>query len=53
MQRETEDDALTLISVGVLAFTIADVTHEALGHGVGGIGTCPDCEYCVGRTRSG
>jgi hypothetical protein len=34
MKRETQDDALTLISLGALAFTIADVTHEALGHGL-------------------
>jgi len=28
------DDGLTLIAVGVLAFIVADVTHEGLGHGI-------------------
>ncbi len=28
------DDALTLVALGTLAFIIADVTHEALGHGL-------------------
>jgi hypothetical protein len=31
---EIQDDALTLISLGVVAFIFADVTHEALGHGL-------------------
>jgi hypothetical protein len=34
MQTEIQDDALTLIALGVVAFIFADVTHEALGHGL-------------------
>jgi hypothetical protein len=34
MQSETQDDALTLMALGILAFILADVTHEALGHGL-------------------
>lgn len=34
MQAETPDDSLTLISLGILAFILADVTHEGLGHGL-------------------
>jgi hypothetical protein len=34
MQTEVQDDALTLMALGVLAFILADVGHEALGHGL-------------------
>ena len=42
MQANPRDNTLTLIALGVLAFILADTTHEALGHGlatlaVGGI----------------
>jgi len=33
MQLES-DDALTLIALGILAFALANVSHEALGHGL-------------------
>lgn len=29
-----EDDGLTLAALGVLAFAVADISHEALGHGL-------------------
>jgi len=32
MQANPRDNALTLIAVGVLAFILADTTHEALSH---------------------
>jgi hypothetical protein len=28
------DDRLTLVALGVLAFVVADVSHEAVGHGL-------------------
>jgi hypothetical protein len=31
---KSADDALTLISLGIIAFAIAIVTHEGLGHGL-------------------
>jgi len=34
MPGKSTDDALTLIALGVLAFVVADVTHEAVGHGL-------------------
>ena len=34
MEHTAVDDRLTLIALGVLAFALADVTHEALGHGL-------------------
>lgn len=34
MQGNHRDNALTLIALGVLAFILADTTHEALGHGL-------------------
>jgi hypothetical protein len=34
MQTDAQDDFLTLAAVGIIAFVIADVTHEALGHGL-------------------
>jgi hypothetical protein len=34
MRAAFTDDALTLVALGTLAFIIADVTHEALGHGL-------------------
>jgi hypothetical protein len=34
MQAETPDDFLTLMALGILAFILADVTHEGLGHGL-------------------
>jgi hypothetical protein len=34
MTRQSPDDAPTLVALGVLAFIIADFTHEALGHGL-------------------
>ncbi|MGC2697395.1 MAG: hypothetical protein WA738_16535 [Candidatus Angelobacter sp.] len=34
MQDNSTDDLLTLIALGVLAFVVADVAHEALGHGL-------------------
>jgi hypothetical protein len=34
MQVRSNDDALTLVALGILAFVVADVTHEALGHGL-------------------
>ena len=34
MSVESGDDALTLVTLGALAFVLADVSHEALGHGV-------------------
>jgi hypothetical protein len=34
MQPETSDDALTLSALGIIAFILADVTHEAMGHGL-------------------
>ena len=42
MQANPRDNTLTLIALGVLAFILADTTHEALGHGsatlaVGGV----------------
>jgi hypothetical protein len=33
MQFES-DDALTLVALGILAFVIANISHEALGHGL-------------------
>jgi hypothetical protein len=32
--RESKDDALTLVALGIVAFVVADVTHEGLGHGL-------------------
>jgi uncharacterized membrane protein HdeD (DUF308 family) len=29
-----QDDALTLSALGIVAFVVADVTHEGLGHGL-------------------
>ena len=34
MRGEFRDDSLTLVALGVLAFAFANVTHEALGHGL-------------------
>jgi hypothetical protein len=34
MQANPRDNTLTLIALGVLAFILADTTHEALGHGL-------------------
>src|SRR5579871_2770120 len=34
MQTDSTDDALTLVALGIIAFVISDVTHEALGHGL-------------------
>jgi hypothetical protein len=34
MEQKSTDDSLTLVALGVLAFTVADVSHEALGHGL-------------------
>ena len=34
MPAESKDDVLTLIALGILAFIVADMTHEALGHGL-------------------
>lgn len=34
MPTNPRDNAPTLISLGVLAFILADITHEALGHGL-------------------
>ena len=34
MGPEAVDDRLTLAALGVLAFAVADVSHEALGHGL-------------------
>jgi hypothetical protein len=34
MRAEHRDDSLTLTALGVLAFALANVTHEALGHGL-------------------
>ena len=34
MTDNLRDDALTLASLGVVAFAVADQTHEALGHGL-------------------
>ena len=34
MQATWKDDALTLAASGIVAFSIADVAHEALGHGL-------------------
>ncbi|MGA3100832.1 MAG: hypothetical protein ABSD61_03120 [Terracidiphilus sp.] len=34
MQTNPRDNTLTLIALGVLAFILADTTHEALGHGL-------------------
>lgn len=34
LHRDRNDDALTLSAMGALAFMLADVSHEALGHGV-------------------
>ncbi len=31
---KARDDALTLVALGVVAFAVTDVTHEALGHGL-------------------
>ena len=31
---EVTDDVLTLIALGIVAFVVADVAHEALGHGL-------------------
>jgi hypothetical protein len=33
MSSNSNDDTLTMIAIGILAFIAADVTHEALGHG--------------------
>jgi hypothetical protein len=34
MSPKSSDDTLTIIATGILAFIAADVTHEALGHGL-------------------
>src|SRR5579872_845280 len=34
MRAALTDDALTLAAVGIVAFVVADVVHEALGHGL-------------------
>jgi hypothetical protein len=34
MRAPSTDDALTLSALGILAFVIADMAHEALGHGL-------------------
>jgi hypothetical protein len=34
MRSTLTDDALTLVALGVVAFVIADMSHEALGHGL-------------------
>jgi hypothetical protein len=34
MKSKLPDNALTLAALGILAFVVADVTHEALGHGI-------------------
>jgi hypothetical protein len=34
MQTASADDSLTLMALGITAFIIADVAHEALGHGL-------------------
>jgi len=34
MTREQSDDTLTLIALGLIGFIVADVTHEAMGHGL-------------------
>jgi hypothetical protein len=34
MRVHPTDDTLTLVALGVVAFVMADVTHEALGHGL-------------------
>jgi hypothetical protein len=34
MPDNSKDDALTLIAIGILAFILADISHEALGHGL-------------------
>jgi hypothetical protein len=34
MQTDSQDDFLTLAAMGIIAFVIADVAHEALGHGL-------------------
>jgi hypothetical protein len=34
MQSTPVDDLLTLAALGVIAFALADVSHEALGHGL-------------------
>lgn len=34
MQPESTDDLLTLAALGIVAFIVADITHEALGHGL-------------------
>jgi hypothetical protein len=34
MQANPRDNTVTLIALGVLAFILADITHEALGHGL-------------------
>jgi hypothetical protein len=31
---KSNDDALTLVALGIVAFVVADVTHEGLGHGL-------------------
>jgi hypothetical protein len=37
MQTASTDDSLTLIALGITAFIIADVAHEALGHGMANV----------------
>lgn len=39
MQTNPRDSTLTLTSLGVLAFILADTTHEALGHGLATLAT--------------
>jgi hypothetical protein len=39
VQIQPSDDALTLAALGVLAFLVADVSHEALGHGLAIVAT--------------
>jgi hypothetical protein len=34
MQSRPPDHALTLAALGIVAFVLADVTHDALGHGL-------------------
>jgi hypothetical protein len=34
VQDKSKDDALTLFAIGILAFIVADISHEALGHGL-------------------
>lgn len=41
MHPKNQDDAFTLMALGILAFVVADVSHEALGHGLAVLATGP------------